>query len=125
MPLYQGVEPLPETNPPPWIQTITGRAPSSTAGVTTLRVRQSSSQSGSGPVSRPPSAPAACHDTGPNRVASRVSAHGSAGSGGRNRSGPVGGAAYGMPANSTMPSFSRPRTAPVVVMATVSAIAAP
>ena len=42
-PSYHGVAPVPKRKAPPWIHTITGRLPSSHAGVQTLSVRQSSS----------------------------------------------------------------------------------
>ena len=93
LPLYQGVAPVPLTNPPPWIQTMTGRRASSSAGVCTLRVRQSSSMSSEDEPRSPPSRLPGCHEDGPKAVASRVPAHGSGGWGGRSRRGPVGGAA--------------------------------
>ena len=42
VPSYQGEEPEPVEKPPPWIQNITGRFLWSSAGVQTLRIRQSS-----------------------------------------------------------------------------------
>ena len=48
-PRYKLPAPDPETNDPPWIQTITGRRPPSGAGVQTLRVRQSSECSSGSP----------------------------------------------------------------------------
>ena len=42
VPSYQGEEPEPVLNPPPWIQNITGRLAPSSAGVQTLSTRQSS-----------------------------------------------------------------------------------
>src|ERR1043165_9035011 len=41
-PSYQAEEPEPVEKPPPWIQNITGRLAPSSAGVHTLRTRQSS-----------------------------------------------------------------------------------
>ena len=92
-PSYQGVEPEPMMKAPPWIHTITGRFPSSHAGVHTLSVRQSSSITGC-------VAPISCSmpetvwgATGLNSVASLTPSHGATGWGGRNRSSPTGGAA--------------------------------
>ena len=50
-PKYIGLLALPELKPPPWNQTITGRRALSSAGVHTLRLRQSSPI---GPTSPPP-----------------------------------------------------------------------
>ena len=83
---------------PPCSHTSTGRAAPSQPGVKTLSVRQSSSQCA--PWSRP-SAPTSgssrCGCAAPKRVASRVPRQRGAGCGGRRRSAPTGGAAYGMP----------------------------
>ena len=52
--------------------------------------------------------PIDCHDTGPNSAAGRTPSHGRGGSGGRKRSSPTGGAAYGMPRNCQAPWRSMP-----------------
>src|ERR1700712_1747344 len=87
------IPPSPFVNDPPWNHTITGRLSSrGVEGVHTLRVKQSSS------VILPNSVapPLSCRQGGPNRVASRTPSQCFAGSGGRNRRGPRGGAAYGI-----------------------------
>jgi hypothetical protein len=93
VPSYQGTAPLPVTKAPPWIHTMTGRRPSSTAGVWTLRYRQSSSQFTLFDESSEPSPTALCGAHGLKRLASRVPSHGLADCGGRKRRGPTGGAA--------------------------------
>ena len=107
-PLYQGTEPLPLTNAPPWIQNSTGRAASSAAGVNTLRYKQSSSVGMLLPLpprnaSIPPSdwtELARCF------VQSSTPSHAATGDGALKRSGPTGGAAYGTPRNWSTPAFS-------------------
>src|SRR5262245_16228389 len=54
----------------------------------------------------------ACMQTEPNSVASRVSFHWAAGSGGFQRRGPAGGRAYGMPLKTWMSPTAAPRTLP-------------
>ena len=86
----------PCTNPPPWIQTITGLlagaagAPRpASAGAQTFSVRQSSSilAIDRKTCARP------CGQAGPNAVHARGCVHGSGARGGRHRSAPTGGAA--------------------------------
>jgi hypothetical protein len=55
---------------------------------------------------------------GANWVAARTPDQRAAGCGGCQRSAPTGGAAYGMPRNSSTPPFARPRTAPLAVPTT-------
>src|SRR5882757_11401059 len=55
---------------------------------------------------------------GANWVASRTPGQLAAGCGGRHRSAPTGGAAYGMPRNSSAAPLARPRTAPLAVPTT-------
>jgi hypothetical protein len=83
--------------PPPSNHTITGAPPAGiSAGAQTFRVRQSSlvpgaSERRSGFVST------TCTGSGPKAEPSCTPVHGSRGCGGRQRSGPTGGAANGMP----------------------------
>ena len=85
---------LPLTKPPPWIHTITGRLSPCCprAGVQTLSVRQFSL------VGLPTRGlrPVSCMHCGPGLVASSIPDHRAAGRGNCHRSGPTGGAAYGM-----------------------------
>src|SRR5580658_6480753 len=81
-------------------------------GVKTLRNRQSSD------VLASPNGPATCGQCGANCVAARTPDQLAAGCGGCHRSAPTGGAAYGMPRNSSTAPLARPRTAPSAVTAT-------
>src|ERR1700677_1845897 len=81
-------------------------------GVKTFRNRQSSD------VLACPKGDASCGQCGANWVASRTPDQLAAGCGGCQRSGPTGGAAYGMPRNSSTAPLTRPRTAPLAVPAT-------
>ena len=92
-PSYHGVAPVPKRKAPPWIHTITGRLPSSQAGVQMLSVRQSSSMAWGGAPNMASIAPWFWGAIGPKRVASRTPLHGCAGWGGRKRRSPTGGAA--------------------------------
>ena len=56
-----------------------------------------------------------CGAPGPETNASRTPAQGFGGSGARRRSGPTGGAAYGMPRKANTPRRSNPRTLPLRV----------
>src|SRR4051812_45770503 len=56
--------------------------------------------------------------TKPNVSHTRTPLHGSPGAGGRTRRSPVGGAAYGMPRNTTRSSFSTPWSEPSLVSTT-------
>src|SRR3954452_13378348 len=67
-------------------------------------------------------APWFCGAMGPKRVASRTPLHGCTGCGGRKRRSPTGGAAYGMPRKSRIPTWTHPVTAPVVVSTVVIAL---
>src|SRR5712692_10111610 len=78
-------------------------------GVKTFRNRQSSD------VLAWPKGDGSCGQCGANWVASRMPGQLAAGCGGRQRSAPTGGAAYGMPRNSSTAPFARPRTAPLAV----------
>jgi hypothetical protein len=101
--------------PPPWIHSSTG-APLAPPGAVTLRYRQSSLNGGPGSAS----GPSGWTERQPSSVASRVPLHGSGGSGGRQRSSPTGGLAYGMPFQAMIPSaISAPRTFPYAVCAMV------
>ncbi len=86
-----------------------GRQP---LGVKTFRYRQSSD------VLAWPNGPASCGQCGANAVAARTPDQLAAGCGGCHRSGPTGGAAYGMPRNSSTAPSARPRTAPLAVTVT-------
>src|SRR4051812_8801470 len=81
-------------------------------GVYTFRYKQSSEVLGV------PKGPAGCAQFGASRVASRTPAHLVAGRGGCHRSVPPGGAAYGMPRNSSTGPFATPRTVPLAVRTT-------
>src|ERR1700733_8587707 len=100
----------PVTSAPPWIQTMTGCWPP-VAGVKTFRNRQSSD------VLAWPKGEADCGQCGANFVASRTPDQLAAGCGGCQRSAPTGGAAYGMPRNSSTAPLATPRTAPLAVPA--------
>ncbi len=92
-PSYQGAEPVPVVNAPPWIHTSTGRRASSHPGVQTFRVRQSSLIGRpSVPMNRS-SGPRSCGAMGPYSVAGRTPPHAGGRSGGAKRSGPTGAAA--------------------------------
>ena len=94
------IEPAPLTNAPPWIQNMTGRFASSSAGVVTLRVRHcASSHVGGAAPSIFSSGDGSCGANGLACVASSTPSHGTGGAGGRKRSLPTGGAANGMPRN--------------------------
>src|SRR5580658_11388672 len=88
-------------------------------GVKTLRNRQFSD------VLASPKGPASCGQCGANCVAARTPDQLAAGCGGRQRSAPTGGAAYGMPRNSSTAPLARPRTAPLAVPATGPFVADP
>src|SRR4051812_10012679 len=62
--------------------------------------------------------PWGCGATKPNVSHTRTPLHGSAGAGGRNRRSPVGGAAYGMPRNTTRSPSSTPWSEPSLVSTT-------
>ena len=81
-------------------------------GVKTFRKRQSSD------VLACPKGEAGCGQCGPNCVASRTPGQLAAGWGGCHRSAPTGGAAYGMPRNSSTDPLDVPRTAPLAVPTT-------
>src|SRR5580692_6383051 len=81
-------------------------------GVKTFRNRQSSD------VLAWPKGDADCGQCGANWVASRTPDQLAAGCGARHRSAPTGGAAYGMPRNSSTAPSATPRTAPLAVLAT-------
>src|SRR6202044_291398 len=81
-------------------------------GVKTFRKRQFSD------VLACPKGDAGCGQCGANLVASRTPDQLAAGCGGRHRSAPTGGAAYGMPRNSSTAPLATPRTAPLAVPAT-------
>ena len=85
-PSYQTTSLLPAVNPPPWIHTMTGRTGSPGPGVKTLRYRQSSLDGRSRAPRKLSVAEGFWGAIGPNVVASRTPAHGSAGPGGRKRS---------------------------------------
>ena len=56
-----------------------------------------------------------CTQAGPKRSQARTLSQGCTGAGGRQRSGPTGGAANGTPLNTARPASSLPRKRPVVV----------
>src|SRR5215470_3736717 len=81
-------------------------------GLNTFRNRQSSD------VLAWPKGVGGCGQCGANCVASRTPDQLAAGCGGCHRSAPTGGAAYGIPRNSSTAPLARPRTAPLAVPAT-------
>src|SRR3984957_7876336 len=81
-------------------------------GVKTFRKRQFSD------VLACPKGDAGCGQCGANLVASRTPDQLAVGCGGRHRSAPTGGAAYGMPRNSSTAPLATPRTAPLAVPTT-------
>ena len=88
------------TNAPPWIQNRTGRCASSSAGVKTLSVRQpASSTTGSAAPIIVSSIDGFCGATGPKRVGVAHARPRLDRCGGRKRSAPTGGAAYGIERN--------------------------
>src|SRR5271170_4556592 len=91
-PSYPIAAPVPCSNPPPWIQTITGRRSSADlAGVQILRYRQSSLRGGGeGPYS-PFAGNGGCEQALANCVASRTPVQEAADSGGFQRKSPTGG----------------------------------
>src|SRR5579872_3539941 len=89
------------------------------AGVKTFRNRQFSD------VLAWPKGEAACGQCGANAVAARTPGQLAAGCGGCQRSAPTGGAAYGMPRNSSTPPLAIPPTSPLAVLATGPPAAAP
>src|SRR5690242_17943851 len=89
---------------------MTGRRDGPTSGVHTFTVNHSSDD-----VIR-----IGCGGGGPNSSASRTPFQGSCGTGAAKRSGPTGGAAYGIPRNVSTPPTSLPRTLPVVVATMVT-----
>src|SRR6202034_1898796 len=93
---------------------MTGRRPPTRApgGVKTFRYRQFSD------VLATPNPEGGCGQCGANAVASRIPVQGAAGCGGRQRSGPTGGAAYGMPRNSSVRPAIMPRRVPPAVVTT-------
>jgi hypothetical protein len=90
---------------------MTGRTGSPGPGVKTLRNRQSSLDGRRRAPRKLSVAEGFWGAIGPNAVAWRTPAHGSAGEGGRKRSA----RAYGMPRNWWAPRLSRPWTLPVSV----------
>src|SRR6185437_2281232 len=90
---------------------MTGLFPGPFAGRNTFRNRQSSD------VLASPNGDADCGQCGANEVAGRVPDQGAAGCGGAQRSAPAGGAAYGMPRNSSVAPATLPWTRPVLVTA--------
>src|SRR5439155_23970169 len=90
-------QPLPITKAPPWIHTMTGSFAPGTApaGRHTLTNRQSSDEVGE--IDAAPRGKPACAQSAPNVVASRSPCHAGKGCGGRQRLGPAGGAAQGIP----------------------------
>src|SRR6266567_3125722 len=107
---------VPPEKPPPWIHTMTGSGRrGSVLGVYTLTTRQSSAVLVL--VTPVPTLPVCAH-TLPKVVVSLMPVHGAAGRGGRQRSAPTGGAAYGMPRNSSPAATAWPRTAPSAVATT-------
>ena len=113
-------------NAPPGIHTRTGRGAAASTGAQTLRKRQSSSTplaSARNP-GRGDSSATACGVPGPKASAGRTPVHGVTGSGGRQRSAPTGGAAYGTPRNrrSAVPSgaaTAAPSNLPAAVSTTL------
>src|SRR5271165_1229314 len=105
VPSYQGEDPEPVLNPPPWIQNITGRFALSSPGVQTFRIRQSSLCGSGRPAyrlgylagARTTGVPFPCGVCGPYARASRTPAHGLAGLGGMNRPELPVSSPYGMP----------------------------
>ena len=93
VPSYQGVEPLPVTKAPPWIQTSTGLRVSSIPGVHTFRLRQASDCSGRSAPNSCSRGDGFCAAIGPKLDASSGLVQGRASSGGRHRSSPTGGLA--------------------------------
>src|SRR6476620_5703735 len=85
-PEVPGEEPLPATNAPPWIHTMTGSfAPAAArAGRHTFTNRQSSDEFGE-IDDAPPRWKPACAQSGPNLLASRTACHAGGGCGGRQR----------------------------------------
>src|SRR6266567_3236496 len=107
---------VPPEKPPPWIHTMTGSGRrGSVLGVYTLTTRQSSAVLVL--VTPVPTLPVCAH-TLPKVVVSLMPVHGAAGRGGRQRSAPTGGAAYGMPRNSRASAVKKPCTAPLSVRTT-------
>ena len=92
-PSYCACAAAPFSSPPPWIQTMTGASRWTVVGVQTFRNRQSSL---CGMLAVTPM-PGFCGHTAPNRLASRTPVQCGAGAGGRQRRGPMGAAAYGIP----------------------------
>ena len=91
---------------------MTGRSrPAPPTGVKTFRYRQSSD------VLVTPKAEGGCGQCGAKLVAARTPVHGAAGCGGRQRSAPTGGAAYGMPRYSSVAPAVMPCTQPSAVSA--------
>ena len=89
-PSYIGTAELPFTNAPPWIQTMTGAAPS-TSGVQTFRFSQSSpGMLGSGRIVSNGAGYSGLGGVGPSAVQARTPSQGRGGCGGANRSEPVG-----------------------------------
>src|ERR1039458_7816099 len=88
------------------------RRPLLLAGAKTFRYRQSSDAAAT------PNGEGGCGQCGANCVAPRTPGQGAAGCGGRQRSGPTGGAAYGMPRNSSVVPMVSPPTAPSAVATT-------
>src|SRR4051794_21400206 len=112
LPAYHGVDPAPAVKPPPWIQTITGRPPSSD-GVQMLSERQSSPVGICPAPSIVSSGDGFCGAIAPKAVASSTPSHGSTGCGGWNRAA----VAKRMPRNCSTPPLSMPWTLPVAVLA--------
>ncbi len=104
----------PATNPPPGIETSTGRrAFALRAGVQTLRVRQSS------PICCLGTAPGGCGQESENVLLTRMPSQTFTGCGARQRNSPTGGAAYGIPLY-TRTSVPDPSTYPESIFTTLS-----
>src|ERR1043165_9745282 len=121
--LYSSLAPV--RSEPPCTQTITGRLRTRTpwfpwapwdpwdpAGVNTFRYRQSSD------VLATPNTDAGCGQCGAKLAAARTPCQGLGACGGRQRSAPTGGAAYGMPRNSSVAATAFTRTVPLAVATT-------
>ena len=96
-PVSPSLEAEPATKSPPWIQISTGFASPPRPGVEMFRLRQSSLQRAAAPSDSEGIRGGFCGAAAPNSRHSRAPSQGSGGSGARNRSGPRGGRAYGIP----------------------------
>src|SRR5690606_38034992 len=93
---------------------MTGRPEPPGSGVHTFTVRMSSPPDGS--QAGWPGTATGCGGRGPNRTASNVPSHRSAGSGAANLRGPNGLFAYGIPLKTATPSCTDPLTSPVLIV---------